>query len=336
MKTLRNDIFFPILLFFFPLSTFLFAQYPPPAGQTGSTAIFADSAVFINWAKECTVQLGYVNMEDTSVYYAGSNKADYGTTLDALEKADGHVISLGDHGVATLTFNPPVTNGIGFDFAVFENGLNDSFLELAFVEVSSDGIRFVRFPAVSLTQFTAQVATFGTIDATQINNFAGKYRVLFGTPFDLNELKDSSGIDITKITHIRILDVGGSINLQFASYDSHGHIINDPFPTPFNTGGFDLDAIGVIHENTQSVGTLGNIPAIRIFPNPVEDFLRVQCTSTEPVNMKIWIPGNLRSEFEVTFTSALTADITLLPAGFYIASFLFPDGRLVNQKIIKR
>ena len=37
------------------------------------------------------------------------------------------------------------------------------------------------------------------------------------------------------------------MNNLYASYDSQGNIINDPFPTPFETGGFDLDAIGVIH-----------------------------------------------------------------------------------------
>jgi len=58
----------------------------------------------------------------------------------------------------------------GFDFAVFENSFNDSFLELAFVEVSSDGINFVRFPATSNTQTDVQITGFGTIDPTYINN----------------------------------------------------------------------------------------------------------------------------------------------------------------------
>ncbi|MFN6048554.1 MAG: T9SS C-terminal target domain-containing protein, partial [Bacteroidota bacterium] len=51
--------------------------------------------------------------------------------------ASNGVVSLGDGGIATLTFDPPITNGDGFDFAVFENTFLDTFLELAFVEVST-------------------------------------------------------------------------------------------------------------------------------------------------------------------------------------------------------
>ena len=39
---------------------------------------------------------------------------------------------------------------------------------------------------------------------------------------------------------------------DYASYDSQRHQINDPWPTAFDigTGGFDLDAVGVINEKT--------------------------------------------------------------------------------------
>ena len=56
------------------------------------------------------------------------------------------VVVLGDAGSITLTFDAPICNGSGYDFAVFENSLNDTFLEFAFIEVSSDGEHFVRFP----------------------------------------------------------------------------------------------------------------------------------------------------------------------------------------------
>ena len=174
--------------------------------------------MIVNWAKTCSVHLGYINIADTSIYYAGSNKANWGVESDALDKSDDHVISLGDGGFATLTFEPPISNGNGFDFAVFENGLGDNFLELGFVEVSSDGIRFVRFPSISLTPETPQIGTFGFLDATKINNLAGKYRVLFGTPFDLEELKDSSGLDLMHITHVRIIDVVGCCNCFICNF----------------------------------------------------------------------------------------------------------------------
>ena len=68
--------------------------------------------------------------------------------------------------MATVTFASPIYNGEGPDFAVFENGfdIDDEydptgvlhFLELAFVEVSSDGENFFRFPAVTNVPSTAR------------------------------------------------------------------------------------------------------------------------------------------------------------------------------------
>jgi hypothetical protein len=77
-----------------------------------------------------------------------------------------------------------------------------------------------------------------------------------------------TGLDVNNITHVKIIDVFGNINEPYASYDSQGYIINDPFPTPFETGGFDLDAIGVIHS---FVGIKGLTTAFNIFPNPATD-----------------------------------------------------------------
>ena len=288
----------------------------------------------INWAKSCSVQLGYINITDTSVYYAGSNKANYGIPEDAIGRADDHVVSLGDGGIATLTFDPPVKNGDGFDFAVFENGLNDVFLELAFVEVSSDGNRFVRFPSVSLTQDSTQIYTFGALDATKIDNLAGKYRVLFGTPFDLEKIKDSSGIDLQNIHMVRIIDVVGCINPLFATYDSFGHIVNDPWPTPFNTGGFDLDAVGVINENLQSVENLF-FSNIRIFPNPVQQRVQVVVPSGGQVLFELF---NVRGEMirsKMVVNGSKILDLSGIPAGIYAGIVTYPDGRIETRKIIK-
>ena len=55
-------------------------------------------------------------------------------------------------------------------------------------------------------------------------------------------------MDVNNITHIKVIDVIGSIDPTIATYDHNGNVINDPFPTPFPSSGFDLDAIGVIHE----------------------------------------------------------------------------------------
>src|SRR6185436_14379894 len=141
------------------------------------------------------------------------------------------------------TFQNPVYNGPGFDFAVFENGFYTAsplaFLEFAFVEVSSDGNNFFRFAATSNIQDTTQVPMTG-VDCSLVNNLAGKYVSGYGTPFDLDELKNTSGLDINNVTHIKLIDVVGTVNDSYATHDQYGHKINDPYPTPFASSGFDL------------------------------------------------------------------------------------------------
>ncbi len=259
-------------------SSLLIAQsFAPAAGQPGSTAIHKDSSIIVNWAKTCEVERGYMNIEDPSLGYVS-----FGEPSNAVGPASGvttSVVSLGDGGKATLTFNPPIKNGEGPDFAVFENGLNDQFLELGFVEVSSDGVNFVRFPAISEVQTTTQIGGFGSVDCRYIHNFAGKYRVAYGTPFDLEDLKDSNNIDLNAITHVRIVDVVGSINPLYATYDSQGNIINNLHPTPFESGGFDLDGIGVINEGELSLDKFTNY--IGIYPNPVINQLTIATNKIE-------------------------------------------------------
>jgi predicted metallopeptidase len=64
---------------------------------------------------------------------------------------------------------------------------------------------------------------------------------------NLEELKNTAGLDVMHITYIRVIDVVGSINDAYARFDTANNKINDPFPTPFPSGGFDLDAVGVIN-----------------------------------------------------------------------------------------
>ncbi len=310
------------------------AQYPPPAGQPATTAMYMDSAAFISWASTCSIERGFVNMADTAFLYNGVNKTTYGSYLYGSGPADGLVISLGDHGTALLTFDLPIVDRTGPDFAVFENSFGDLFLELAFVEVSSDGKRFVRFPAVSLTPDDEQVPTFGTIDATKINNFAGKYRLGYGTPFDLEDIKDSSGINLSHITAMRIIDAGGCIQTPYSMYDSQGHKVNDPWPTPFDTGGFDLDGIGVIHDSTKVTDDDSNLSAIQIFPNPVIHKMTVNALLNDQVNLKLTdMTGRL--VLEGSFIRKAKFDLSSFPAGIYIARFSSKDGNAIIKKIVK-
>lgn len=241
-------------------------SYPPEAGQAGSTAIFRDSPQFVAWASGISVERGAVNLSDPGFTASGSNLATAGSPDNALGFPNGDSVSLGDGGWAVLTFDQPITNGPGFDFAVFENG-SVSYLELAFVEVSSDGTHFVRFPAHSQTQTDSQIGTFGSPSAPYLHHLAGKYDGLHGTPFDLDELPEDPLLDKQEITHVRILDVVGSVNPQYATYDSLGNAVNDSFPTPFASAGFDLQAVGVIHELPLSVGDQSE-EQVGFFPNP--------------------------------------------------------------------
>jgi hypothetical protein len=312
----------------------VFGQYPPPAGQPGSTAIYKDSTIFIGWATECTVSLGYINLADTTVYFQGSNRANYGVPEDATGKPDYKVISLGDGGEAILTFEKPLLNGPGFDFAIFENSFSDTFLELGFVEVSSDGITFVRFPSVSLTQTVTQISAFGEIDATKINNFAGKYRAAYGTPFDLDELKDSAGINVNQVTHVRIIDAVGCIQPPYARYDSQGNIVNDPWPTPFNTCGLDLDAVGVIHFAT-SVEDTGNIPEVTVFPNPCDRELNIVLPNPGAVLTLTGTAGIILLHQRLS-NKRTSIDVSSFSPGLYFARIVMDDGSAGCRKIMIR
>ncbi|HNY02021.1 MAG TPA: T9SS type A sorting domain-containing protein [Bacteroidales bacterium] len=314
--------------------TILRAQYAPPAGQPGSTAIYKDSSAIIGWASTCTINRGFIDMADTNLHYNGSNKATYGSYLYGSGPADELVVSLGDQGSAILGFDIPIENRPGPDFAVFENSFGDGFLELAFVEVSTDGQRFVRFPAVSLTQTDHQVNTFDTLKATQIHNLAGKYRHGYGTPFDLADLADSTGIDPGHIAYVRIIDVGGCLQAPFAQYDSQGHKINDPWPTPFDTGGFDLDAVGVIHDTTKAGGDPGDGSVILITPVPVTDKMNVRCVLHEPIHIHLSTLSG-QTILDDTFTWKTSYPLGGLAAGLYLVSFTLPDGTRINKKIIK-
>lgn len=244
-------------------------------GTEGCTAVKYDDPRIIGWATGCTVVFGPVdllNHPDSIVSFASNGDNAIG---QAWTNSVYHVVPLGDGGYATVTFDEPIHNVDGFDFAVFENSFDDYFLELAIVEVSSDGDRFVRFPATSLTQTETQIGGIGQVDATYINNLAGKYRGGYGTPFDLEELRDSTGIDIDNITHVRVIDVVGSIDPQYGTYDAYGNIINDPFPTFSYSTGFDLDAVAVLGEYHAAINTPQQSVIRSIYPNPASDHVTI-------------------------------------------------------------
>ncbi|MBP7462934.1 MAG: T9SS type A sorting domain-containing protein [Bacteroidales bacterium] len=231
------------------------------------------------WATHCDVVRGYINISDQNQTYTNgditSNLAFAGTAQDACGAANGlSTVSLGDGGIATVQFQNPIRDGEGFDFVVFENGFFNppgetslAFIELAFVEVSSDGIHFFRFNTVSEMPYLLQNNSFAAIDWTLFYGFAGVYTQPYGVAFDLADLPDEALINKQRITHVRVIDVVGCIQPEFASYDSQGNIVNDPWPTPFHTGGFDIDAVGVINEAQNAIENDQSVD-FEIYPNP--------------------------------------------------------------------
>lgn len=173
-----------------------------------------------------------------------------GGTEAALGPADTEVNSFGDSGSIVVELDDFIHDGPGDDFAVFENGfftVDGCFCELGFVEVSSDGAHFAEFESETLN-----TAGPGDIDPTDYRNFAGKHpssgSPYVGTGFDLSELADhplvlSGDVNLGGIRFIRITDVIG----DGSTFDSFDNPVYDPYPTAVGTGGFDLNAVGIIN-----------------------------------------------------------------------------------------
>ncbi|MDV2994808.1 MAG: hypothetical protein N4J56_004462 [Chroococcidiopsis sp. SAG 2025] len=247
------------------------AGIPGFVGADGDDKVTPNSAVnpvFVSWATGIVDYSPTVGVEDP---WRSPEKA-LGKTARTSNFLD--IVSLGDldedqieagisPGEITLSFDSGISNGEGADFAVFENGFDNRggiFGELAYVEVSSDGVNFARFASDSLT--SEPVPAQGVLDPTGIYNLAGKhvnnasefdgqfFGSSWGTPFDLatlaeHELVTNGKVALDAIRYVKVIDIPG--NGSFL--DSFNQPIYDPFPTtsPITSGGFDLEAIGVIH-----------------------------------------------------------------------------------------
>jgi hypothetical protein len=254
------------------------------AAPTDANAVI--NPIFHGWA---TSVIDYSPAPEVGSRWSDPNKALGPATGDNLD-----IVSLGDldrqqldalvtPGFITLSFNEPIRDGNGYDFAVFENSLvseldtsagsiaGQMFAELGYVEVSSNGVDFVRFPSVSLTE--APTGPYGTIEISKVYNLAGKHPnangLCTGTPFDLSELAYDpmvvSGIvDVNNINYVRIVDIPGSGDfydeavLQIDpntwpvwNYYADNHPIYDAWPTR-DSGGLDVEAVGILEEQNYS------------------------------------------------------------------------------------
>lgn len=292
-------------------SGFVSAQsYAPLPGEVGSTAIHKDSSIIVAWATGAVVQRGPMDIAQP-----GNGNASFGVDADAIGIATGTgAVSLGDGGSAIVTFASPIKNDVGPDFAVFENSFTDNYIELAFVEVSSDGVNYFRFPAISEAPTSPQYWNGSFSDCRYFHNLAGKYRANYGTPFDLDDLNGEVGLDINAITHVKLIDVVGFVDPTYGTQDSQGNYINDPYPTAFPSCGFDLDAVAVIHEGTQNINE-NSISKLSIYPNPSNGIFEVK--SNESGNYSI-VSSTGKLIVNSYFSNDFTVDLTNLPKGIYI------------------
>ena len=214
-------------------------------------------------------------------YVRADGQSSFGDPALALGPVTGDefdVVSLGDLTAAQITAGAPVgrltlsvtdaqhpapmRNLPGADFVVFENGVvaeygtggagvGGVFGELAYVEVSTDGTHFARFPSVSLTP--AAVGAYGTLDPTNLFNLAGKHvnaaGESWGTPFDLavlanHPLVTAGTLNLNDVRYVRIVDIPGNGGFADSALPTP-HPIFDPWRT-IGSGGFDLEAVGVI------------------------------------------------------------------------------------------
>lgn len=239
--------------------------YAPAVTNPLTTAFSATSSAFLGWATGFTNYVPGIDEENNEEYVfdpLSQNPAFALGNPHCSFVAPYDVITLGGGGCITLTFSIPIADGGGFDFAIFENAISDFFLELAYVEVSSDGAYFVRFPTASLT--AQAIPTYPTytngVDASNIDGLAGKYRAGFGTPFDLAVLDDDPGLDKQNVRFVRVVDIIGDGRCR----DTLNRPIYDPYPT-FGFPGFDLDAIGIINTRSDLACSVSNSGATLTF-----------------------------------------------------------------------
>lgn len=321
------------LLFFLVLfPAILNAQsFHPAPGNAGTSAIKKDSSCFVGWATGGTVVRGFIDIADTTATSAGSNRASFGNLTNALGPATGSitdVLSLGDSGVATLSFNQFITDGPGYDFAIFENGFTDNYIEMAHVEVSSDGIHFFRFPSTTEVPLTVQSGNGTYTDCRMMNNLAGKYRIGYGTPFDLGDLPNDPDLNKNAVTLVRIIDAIGAIS-GHTTADQFGTVINDPYPTPFESGGFDLEAVGIIN------ATLGlddlELLNVNVFPNPATD--QLQITLDGEADLSLYSADGRLLLTKVHLNSSLIFLGEFTPGMYHL--LVIQNGKQQNLKILK-
>jgi hypothetical protein len=232
-----------------------------------------------------------------------------------------HVLSLGDGGSVTLAFDVVITDGPGTDFTVAENPFFAgasfaTYTEPCFVEVSTDGVRFARFP----TRYSGPQAHPGPFDPFPIGvyaGFAGSHPVLAndltrpgidpydpavsgGDAFDLALLRGdplvrSGAVLLPVIRYVRLVDVVSGVDR-----DSSGALV---FAV---AGSADVDSVTVVQH-------LGNVAprGPRVFFE-VAPGSRLALRIEDPDGISDLDPATLHASL-IGLTLPFDAMLTILP-----------------------
>ncbi len=188
-----------------------------------------------------------------------------GPTGQGFNSGSLDILTLGQGGSVTLGFSSPIRDGRGVDFTVFENGFEFPtqwvFSEVAYVEVSTNGVDFVRFPSrfqgpntpLSLFQTLPMGSYAGLagslpVVANVMTGFVDPLNPVYsgGDAFDLEDLAAEPAVlaglvDLQNVNFVRLVDVVAGLDL-----DSAGAIIHDSH-NGSGSDSADFDAVGVIN-----------------------------------------------------------------------------------------
>ena len=231
-------------------------------------------------ALAAAVALGAIDPEDYAVAVHAYAPGPFGSAsaLNAVGAPSGagnsngsfEVVSLGTSGSLTLEFGNSCVDGAGADLMVCENpffvSTGGSFAETLFVEASTDGVHFARFP----NRYTGPQSQLPPIEGAPLawyRGFAGVRPVLANValnldPYDLVhagadafDLADLAGdplvqngtVNLFDVHFVRLLDVNSGNSL-----DSTGTIVWDCGLDA--TSSADVDAIVALNSDSNQFG----------------------------------------------------------------------------------
>jgi hypothetical protein len=148
----------------------------------------------------------------------------------------------------------------------------------------------------------------------------------------LNVFAALSSINIGKITHVRLIDVVGNKDAFYPARDKNGRKIIDPWPTPFPSSGFDLDAVGVINQlyNT-NIFQAKDFPFL-VYPNPINAQQNLIINNLNNASVSI---NDLQGKtlFTDEAKDRLEIENNFLLSGIYILN-ISQQNKVYHQKII--